>query len=164
MFAPFRLPFLRIAGMGLLTGARSLSGLALISDKLGRPKSRLVFFRNPKYPGTIKVLKVLAIAEMAGDKFPFAPHRTALGPLLGRVVAGGLVGALMFREFGKGGSSGYWLGAATGSLAAAAGAYAAYGFRHWAGRGRLVPDFLLGLMEDAAVTRLGKKMVADGKR
>src|SRR5690606_41123722 len=63
------------------------SGLAMISDKMGRPKSRLVLFRNPKHPGTLRVLKVLAIAEMAGDKFPFAPDRTALGPLLGRAVA-----------------------------------------------------------------------------
>lgn len=164
MFSPFRSPFLRIAGMGLITGARSLSGLAMVSDKLGQPKSRLVFFRNPKFPGTIRVLKVLAIAEMAGDKFPFAPNRTDLGPLLGRAVAGGLVGALMFREFGKGGRSGYWLGAATGSLGAVAGAYAAYGLRHWAGGKRFVPDFLLGLLEDAAVTRFGKKILAGGNR
>lgn len=161
MFAPFRSPFLRIAGMGLLTGARSLSGLAMVSDKLGHSQSRLVFFRNPKFPGTIRVLKVLAIAEMAGDKLPFAPDRTALGPLLGRAVAGGLVGALMIREFGKGGRSGYWLGAATGSLAAVAGAYTAYGFRHWAGSKRFVPDFLLGLLEDAAVSRLGKRILSD---
>lgn len=160
MSNPFPGPFLKIAGMGLLSGARTLSGLAMVSDLVARPKSRFIFFRNPKYPGTIRVLKALAVAEMAGDKMPFAPDRTSPGPLLGRIVFGGLIGAMMYKEFGRKDPTGYWVGAVIGSLASVAGAYGAFGFRKWMERKRLVPDFLLGFLEDAAVVRLGGKILA----
>ena len=44
---------------------------------------------------TAIVFTVLAAGEYIGDKLPRTPNRTAPGPLLARIVFGGLVGAIV---------------------------------------------------------------------
>jgi uncharacterized membrane protein len=44
---------------------------------------------------TAIIFTVLALAELAADKLPKTPNRTAPGPLVVRVVMGGLVGAIV---------------------------------------------------------------------
>jgi uncharacterized membrane protein len=44
---------------------------------------------------TAVVFTVLALCELVGDKVPEMPDRTSTGPLLARVIFGGLVGAIV---------------------------------------------------------------------
>jgi uncharacterized membrane protein len=44
---------------------------------------------------TAIIFTVLALGEFVADKLPKTPNRTALGPLVVRVVFGGLVGAIV---------------------------------------------------------------------
>ena len=44
---------------------------------------------------TAIIFTVLALGEFVADKLPKTPNRTAPGPLLVRVVIGGLVGAIV---------------------------------------------------------------------
>src|SRR5258707_8933960 len=44
---------------------------------------------------TAIIFTVLALGEFVADKLPRASNRTALGPLLVRVVVGGLIGAIV---------------------------------------------------------------------
>ena len=44
---------------------------------------------------TAIIFTVLALGEFVADKLPNTPNRTALGPLLVRVVFGGLIGAML---------------------------------------------------------------------
>jgi uncharacterized membrane protein len=44
---------------------------------------------------TAIVFTVLALGELIGDKLPKTPDRTSTGPLLARVVFGGLVGGIV---------------------------------------------------------------------
>lgn len=44
---------------------------------------------------TAVIFTVLALGELVGDKLPRTPDRTSMGPLLARVVFGGLVGSIM---------------------------------------------------------------------
>lgn len=44
---------------------------------------------------TAIIFTVLALAELVGDKLPKTPDRTSTGPLLARVIFGGLVGGIV---------------------------------------------------------------------
>jgi uncharacterized membrane protein len=44
---------------------------------------------------TAVIFSVLAVAEMVGDKLPKTPSRIKLAPMTGRLVFGGLVGAIV---------------------------------------------------------------------
>ena len=62
-----------------------------------------------KLPTAI-IFTVLAIAEYVADKLPKTPNRTNLGPLLVRVVFGGLVGAIIADGLDGSGFEGAFLG------------------------------------------------------
>ncbi|MEO6815912.1 MAG: DUF4126 family protein [Edaphobacter sp.] len=44
---------------------------------------------------TAVIFTVLALGELVGDKLPRTPDRTAMGPLLARILFGGLAGAVI---------------------------------------------------------------------
>jgi uncharacterized membrane protein len=150
----------KIAGVGMLTGIRSMSGPAFVVPRLYAPRRRFPFSRAPKSPRAARVLRTLAVAEMIGDKLPFAPDRTAPVPLMTRTLIGAVTGALAGRALGGKGASVLVFGALTGGAAAAAGAYGAFHFRRWLERSIRLPGFLAGLVEDAAVVQLGNRLFA----
>lgn len=63
---------------------------------------------------------MLAVGELAADKLPRTPNRTSAGPLLARLVLGGLTGAIAATAMDGPGLEGVLLGV----LAAALGAFA----------------------------------------
>lgn len=154
-------PFLKIAGLGALTGVRIMSGPALVIPRLYQAKRRFPFFAARSKPGrTATVLRTMAIAEMIGDKLPVAPDRNAPVPLIGRTLIGALTGALATRTFGRMGGRNVFFGAVTGGAAAAAGAYGIYLLRTWLQKSVQVPGFVAGLAEDAAVLQIGRRILA----
>lgn len=80
--------------LGVVTGMRSLTGFAVLcwfvhggylplEDTWAAWVGKL---------STCIIVTLLALAEMIADKLPRTPNRTAPGPLLARVVIGGMLG------------------------------------------------------------------------
>ena len=142
--------YLQVAGWGLITGMRSMAAPALLSEHLRQhPSPHLAgsWFGLLSSPATATLFKLLAAGEMAVDKLPILPDRTAKGPLGGRVVVGALVGAALAAAKGERPV----IGAVIGGAAAIVGAHAGYYFRTWLEKRLQAPDPLMAVIEDVAV-------------
>ncbi len=123
---------------GVAATARRLAGVAS-SDSLPQPARFLAT------PPVAAGLAALAAMELVADKLPFLPNRTEPGPLLGRVVAGGVIGAAIAATARRDRAS----GAIVGAAAAFAGAHVGFHFRReLAAR---LPATVAALVEDAVV-------------
>lgn len=149
--------FLQALALGALSGMRSMSSPAFLSDQLANHqpnrlegKSLAPLARRP----TSKLLKVLAAGEMIADKLPMAPNRTALPLLAGRAGSGALVGAAVFSSQGRPSKA----GALIGAIGAVAAAYGALHLRRRLGRRTRIPDPVIGLMEDAVVAMAASRL------
>lgn len=83
--------------LGAATGMRSLTPMAVLCwfAYLGYlPVDGTWAFWVAKLV-TVIVFTVLALGELVADKLPRTPDRTSTGPLLARLVLGGLVGAVV---------------------------------------------------------------------
>ena len=107
-------------------------------------------------PGFGAAANMLATAELVADKLPVTPNRTAVGPLLGRAVAGGLAGAGLCSAQKKP----VWTGALLGAAAAVGAAYGAYALRKRVVRKFDVSDRVVALAEDAIVGAIGLALVS----
>lgn len=148
-------------GLGAISGLRLLSGPALLSraaakGNLSLEGTALSFLGSPLIS---KTLLVMALGELVGDKIPATPSRTALPPLLGRATSGALVGAALFASDGSHAAT----GAAVGSSAAVASAFAGECLRALAGEKTRLPDPVVALAEDAVVL-LGGSLLLKGVR
>ena len=147
----------RALGLGAISGLRSLSGPAFVSRAASRgylnlEGTSLAFLGSPRLS---KALLVMALGELVGDKLPATPSRTALPALLGRAVSGALVGAAMFTSDGRSAAT----GAAIGSSAAVAAAFAGEQLRALAGENTGLPDPVVALVEDAVVLFGGSRLL-----
>lgn len=146
--------------LGAISGLRSLSGPALVSRAAARGDlslegTALSFLGSPRLS---KALLVLALGEiLVGDKLPMTPSRTALPPLLARAASGGLVGAALFASDGRPATS----GAALGSSAAVAAAFAGENLRALIGEKIGLPDAAAALAEDAVALLGGLHLLKD---
>ena len=108
-------------------------------------------------PAVAWSLKVLALAEFAADKLPFAGARTAVPAMLVRATSGGLSGAALTLARRQG----WVVGALFGSLAAVASSVVTYRARRWICRTLPVPDRVIGVVEDGFVLAAGRMLVRD---
>ena len=148
------------AGMGLLTGMRSFTPLALVARELAsddatgwwrsRRASRLEEWLSE--PVVARALQVLAVGELIGDKLPGIPDRVTPGPLAGRATLGAVVGAVVAGEDQR------VAGAIVGTVAAVAGAFIGWWARREAGRVTFLPDPALALAEDAVVVSASREI------
>jgi len=140
-------------GLGVVTGIRSMVGLAFFSDHANGEHAK----KNPalqllKMPQAAPILKTMAAGEVVMDKMPFMPNRTDAAPLLGRIAMGGLVGAAVSKD--------KWVqGAAAGAVGAALSAYAIFHIRKALHEDRHIPNVVLGMVEDAIVLRMADAIV-----
>ena len=144
----------RALGLGAVSGLRSMVGPALLSRAAARGeldglKGTWFEFLLRKRVST--VLTLMALGEMVVDKSGLVPDRIERGPLAGRAVLGAVVGAALFSASG----APWAAGAALGSLAAVAAAYAGYNFRVVPRQRFGIPDLVLGLIEDAVAITAG---------
>nr|MDQ3604327.1 hypothetical protein [Actinomycetota bacterium] len=98
-----------------------------------------------------KVIVVMELGELVGDKLPKTPSRSALPPLLGRAASGALVGAAVFVSDGRRATT----GAALGSTAAIVAALAGERLRALAVEKTGLLDPVIALAEDATVLLIG---------
>jgi uncharacterized membrane protein len=137
--------------LGVVAGSRSLLPLALLSRRIsnegpdiGDGGWLLDVFADRR---TAMALSLAALGELVLDQLPLVPSRTEPLPLMGRVIAGGLVASVQNLAEGRRSDS----GALVGSLGAVVGSLVGYWWRT-----RLpAPSALLALTEDAAAVALG---------
>jgi uncharacterized membrane protein len=83
--------------LGVVTGMRSMTAMAVLCWFAYRGDLPLdgTWAAWAGKLATAIIFAVLAFAEFVVDKLPKTPNRTAPGPLLVRIVIGGLVGAIV---------------------------------------------------------------------
>src|SRR5258706_5875243 len=89
--------FALAAGIGVVAGLRSLTAPAAVSwaahlgwlNLHGSPLARM------GSTAAVAIFSLLAIVEYVGDVLPKTPSRTTPGPLIARILMGGLSGACL---------------------------------------------------------------------
>jgi uncharacterized membrane protein len=83
--------------LGVVTGMRSMTAMAVLCWFAYRGDLPLdgTWASWAGKLVTAIIFTVLALGEYVADKLPKTPNRTAPGPLLARIVIGGLVGAIV---------------------------------------------------------------------
>ena len=83
--------------LGVVTGMRSMTAMAVLCWFAYRGDLSLdgTWASWAAKLVTAIIFTVLALGELVADKLPKTPNRTAPGPLLARVILGGLVGAIV---------------------------------------------------------------------
>jgi len=140
-------------GLGAISGLRSLSGPAFVSraasrGRLDLEETPLAFLGSPRLA---KLLALMELGELVGDKLPRTPSRTALPPLLGRVVSGAVVGAAVLVSDDRRAAT----GAVLGSTAAIVAAFAGERLRAQIVERSELPDPVIALAGDAIVLLVG---------
>ena len=146
--------YVQAIGLGVIAGLRSMTAPALVSDYLQRTglAEQIDPARNPLvWSQSASLFKMLAAGELIGDKLPFIPNRTDLGPLLGRALIGAAVGATLFQAH----RASPMIGAGCGCLGALIGTFGGYQLRKQLGRLLHVPDPILGAVEDSLAVSSG---------
>jgi uncharacterized membrane protein len=126
--------------VGALSGSRSLLGPALVAQRAAP---------RPLRP----VVGLLAAGEMAADKDPRLPDRTAPLPLAGRLLTGALTAAAIAAP-GRG-----LRAAVAGAVGAAWGAYGLFHLRRLATHRLGVPNTVAGVVEDALAVAAGAALL-----
>jgi uncharacterized membrane protein len=145
----------RALALGAISGLRFASGPAFVSRAASRGymdlgDTPLAFLGSPRLS---KLLALIELGEIIGDKLPATPSRTALPPLLGRAASGGLVGAAAFVSADRRAAMGVLLG----SAAAVAAAFAGERLRALLGSKTGLPDTVVALAEDGVVLLVGSR-------
>jgi len=151
-------PYLRSFQIGFIAGMRALSAPALLSHKLERtvptktPETPVHYFAQPT---TSIVLKVLAGAEIIGDKVPHGPDRTSTPQFITRVASGATCGAVVSEVEGQSAP----LGAVAGGLGAVVSTLLFFNLRRWLDHDLGIPDQVGAIAEDALAIGLGWQIV-----
>jgi uncharacterized membrane protein len=133
-------------GIGIVAGLRSLTAPAAVSwaaclGWLDLQASPLAFIGSKV---AVVIFSLLAIAEYVGDLLPSTPSRTAPGPLIARIVMGGLCGACLCLSAGRSAGPGALLGGLGGLM----GAFGGYQVRSRLVRALKVKDRVVAIAED----------------
>ncbi|MGH7509713.1 MAG: DUF4126 family protein [Gemmatimonadales bacterium] len=144
-------------GIGFVAGLRSFTAPAAVSwaahlGWLNLDGSPLGFMGSP---AAVAIFSILAVAEYVADKLPRTPNRTTPGPLIGRIVMGGLSGACI------GVSAGQLLvaGMVLGGIGGVIGAFVGYEARRRLVRGLKVKDVVIAVGEDLVAIGLAYFLV-----
>lgn len=133
-------------GIGFVAGLRALTAVAVTSwaarlgwlDLYGSP---LAFMGSNI---AVLVFSLLALGEYVGDLLPQTPSRTKPGPLIARILMGGISGACFCASAGHSLSA----GAVLGGIGAIIGAFAGYQARTRLVKELQVKDAAIGIPED----------------
>ncbi len=138
--------------LGVSTGLRSFTALAVVSwfARSGELPVAGTWASWVAHPVAIGALSAAAVGEYIGDKLPNTPARTAPLPLAGRVMLGGLIGAIVATALRRDVVGGVAMGAA-GALA---GAYGGFYLRRGLTTGAGLPDLPVALSGDVAAVAL----------
>ena len=138
--------FVFALGIGFVAGLRSLTAPAAVSwaahlGLLNLHQSPLAFMGST---AAVAIFSVLAAGEYIADLLPKTPRRTMPGPLIGRIVTGGLGGACLCASNGKS----LLIGAIMGGIGAVIGAFSGYEVRKRLVNSLKVKDAVIAIPED----------------
>jgi uncharacterized membrane protein len=110
-------------GIGIVAGLRSLTAPAAVSwaadlGWLNLQGSPLAFMEST---AAVAIFSLLALGEYVADLLPQTPKRTTPGPLIVRILTGGLSGACLCASAGQSLLAGAVLGGIGGVIGALAG-------------------------------------------
>jgi uncharacterized membrane protein len=133
-------------GIGIVAGLRAMTAPAAVSwaahlGWLNLQGSPLAFMGST---AAVALLSLGVIGEDVNDKLPKTPSRTKPGPLIARIVAGGLSGACLCASAGPS----LLAGAALGGIGGVIGAFAGYQARTRLVSGLKVKDIVIAIPED----------------
>jgi uncharacterized membrane protein len=144
------------AGLGAVSGLRTAQALAWLSRELSHGRPTRDGSSLERWLSTDIVTFAIATAaagELVVDKLPNTPDRIRPHALLGRAVAGAMVGAI------AAGRDRQMIGAAIGAGSAVASAYAGWLLRREASRVTFLPDIAVAIAEDALAAALARRLV-----
>src|SRR5438093_11173243 len=98
----------------------------------------------------VAVFSLFAIGKLVGDKLPKTPKRTALAPLLARILTGGLCGASLWAAAGQSLLAGAFLGGTGGVI----GAFVGYEVRRRLVNNLHIKDIFVAICEDLVAIAL----------
>ena len=161
--------YLRAAGLGVVTGLRSMLPFALLAAAVN-PDGPLAGYTPSQTGGlaarlfgskaALVTFGLFAAGELVADKLPFVPGRIE-PPVLGqRLVTGALVGAAVSDLGGRS----PLVGALIGSAASGAGAALGYYGRTTLARLTPLPQQVWGVVEDGLAVALGVKTLGAHRR
>ena len=150
--------FLLPLGIGFVSGLRSLTGITAVSwaahygwlDLHGTSQEYL------GSPAAVVIFSVLAFAEYVADKLPRTPNRINAGPLIARMVTGGISGTAIAVSAHQTPLSGLLLG----WIGAVIGAYTGYSMRKRLVARLGVKDIAVAIPEDLVAIGLALLIVA----
>jgi uncharacterized membrane protein len=150
--------FVLAFGIGIVAGLRSLLAPAIVAwaahlGWLNLHGSPLAFMGST---AAVAIFTMLAIGELVGDKMPQTPKRTALPPLVARILTGGLSGATLCGAAGKSLLAGALLGGTGGLI----GAFAGYEIRKRLVNNLHIKDFFVAICEDLVAISLAYVLVS----
>ena len=154
------LVFALAVGIGIVAGLRSLTAPAAVSwgahlGLLDLHGSALSFMGST---AAVIVFSLLAVAEYVADLLPATPRRTTPGPLMARIVMGGLSGACLCASGGRS----VLLGTVLGGLGAVMGAFGGYEARTRLVQALRGKDWIIAVSEDVVAIALAWLFVSWG--
>jgi uncharacterized membrane protein len=150
--------FVLAIGIGIVAGLRSLTAPAVVAwaahlGWLSLNGSSLGFMGST---AAAIIFSIFAIGELIGDKLPMIPKRTALAPLLARIVTGGLCGASLCAAGGQ--SLG--IGIVLGGIGGVIGTFAGYAVRRRVVNNLHIKDIFVAICEDLIAIALACFLVS----
>jgi uncharacterized membrane protein len=132
--------------LGLTTGLRTMTPMAVMCwyAYLGFLPVEGTWASWTAHLVTVIVFTVFALGELVGDKLPRTPSRTSTGPLVSRLVFGGLVGSIAAAAMRGSGLEGAMLGV----IGAGLGAFGGFMIRHDLVQKIGCPDWVVAVTED----------------
>lgn len=145
-------------GIGIVAGLRSLTAPAAVSwaaylGWLDLDGSPLAFMGSM---AAVIIFSLLALGEYVADKLPRTPPRIEHGPLIGRIVLGGLAGACLTVSAGQS----LLAGAVLGGIGAMIGTFGGYQIRKRLVSGLKVKDIVVAISEDVVAIVLAYLLVS----
>ena len=151
-------PLLLAFGIGFVAGLRSMTAPAVVAwgAYLGRVKLAGTALAFMSSPWAVGFFTLGAVGEFVADQLPKTPSRTAPGPLIARLVMGGLTGGCLALA----GGASAMVGAIIGAIGAIVGAYGGYYARTGLVRSLKTPDFVIASLEDLVAIGLAVLLIS----
>lgn len=133
-------------GIGFVAGLRSMLAPAAVAWAVhfGWLNLHASPFAFTETSLALVAFSLLALGELVADLLPIVPKRTALVPLLARMLSGGFCGACLFASANRP----LTMGAAFAALGGVIGAFAGYEFRRRLVANLKIKDVVAALGED----------------
>lgn len=152
------LAFVSAFGMGIVAGLRAMTAPAMVSwaaalgwlNLQGTPLS----FMGSRV--SVAILTLAALGEYVNDLLPKTPSRTAPGPLIARIILGGLSGACLCAAARQS----LVVGALAGGVGGVLGAFGGYQARTRLASGLKAKDAFIAIPEDLVAIGLGLLFVS----